>query len=98
MQHEFVSITQFCGSHSIAESFVLELQEYELVTLKIVDDHQLLHIEELPKLEKMVRLHLELNINIEGIGAVYHLLERTEQLQEEIQRLKNKLIRQQLEI
>jgi hypothetical protein len=45
----------------------------------------------LQKLEKMVRLHHDLDINIAGIEAIAHLLERLEYLQDEMRTLKNRL-------
>lgn len=51
----------------------------------------MLHVEELPVLEKMVRLHNELDINPEGIQAIHHLLGQVESLQEEVAALKRKL-------
>lgn len=93
METEFIYIQDFCSSHNITESFILELQEYELVELKLVDDQQCIYIEELPKVEKLVRLHRDLDINLEGLEAIYHLLEKTMQLQNEIHILKKRLNR-----
>lgn len=93
METEFIYIQDFCTSHNITESFILELQEYELVELRLVDDQQCIYIEELPKVEKLVRLHRDLDINLEGLEAIYHLLEKTIQLQNEIHILKKRLNR-----
>lgn len=93
METEFIYIEDFCSSHNITESFILELQEYQLVELKLVDDQQCIYIEELPKVEKFVRLHRDLDINLEGLEAIYHLLEKTMQLQNEIHILKKRLNR-----
>ena len=41
----------------------------------------------------MVRLHQDLNINIEGLEAVHQLLQRNSAMQEEIRLLKQKLNR-----
>ena len=48
-------------------------------------------MEDLPLLEKMVRLHNELDINPEGIQAIYHLLGQVESLQQEVAALKRRL-------
>jgi hypothetical protein len=39
----------------------------------------------------MVRLHFDMDINIEGIETITHLLERIEQMQQEITQLKNRV-------
>ena len=93
MGTELIHITDFCVSHQIEESFIIELKTYELVKLEIIDNQLYMQVEELPKIEKMVRLHNDLEINIEGIQAIYHLLERTQKMQDEIRLLKNQLKR-----
>ncbi len=93
METELIHITDFCLSHDIEESFIIQLKTYELVKLEIIDKKLYLQVEELPKVEKMVRLHHDLEINIEGIQAIYHLLERTQKMQDEIRILKSQLKR-----
>ncbi len=39
----------------------------------------------------MIRLHHELNVNIEGIDVVFNLLEKEKELREELIALKNRL-------
>ncbi len=91
MNTYYITIKDFCSSHEIEESFVFTLSEFDLVTVEIVEQEHYIHQEELPKLEKMVRLHQDLGINLEGLEAIHHLLERVEQMQTEVNLLKNKL-------
>ena len=53
--------------------------------------HHLYICDEIHKLEKFVRLHYDLDINIEGIETINHLLEKIEEMQKEIVRLRNKM-------
>jgi chaperone modulatory protein CbpM len=46
---------------------------------------------ELSTLEKILRLHQDLEINLEGIEAISHLLEQMQGMQSEILQLRNKL-------
>ena len=39
----------------------------------------------------MIRMHYELDINLEGIDAISNLLERVEEMQHEMTRLQNRL-------
>lgn len=71
----------------------MSLREYELVHLKIIEEEPYIHREELPKLEKMVRLNQELGINLDGLEAIDFLLERIERMQREVHYLKNKIRR-----
>lgn len=91
MNTYYITIKDFCSSHDIEESFVLSLSEFDLVTVEIVEQERYIHQEELPKLEKMIRLNQDLGINPEGLEAIYHLLEKVEQMQTEVNLLKNKL-------
>lgn len=86
-----IPINEFCTVHHLEISFVRSLEEHGLVETVVVDQTQYFSADELPKLEQMVRLHQELNINFEGIDAINNLLDRMQQLQQEITGLKNKL-------
>lgn len=87
----YVTIKDFCASHEIKESFVLELSEHELIEVVSLEQEHYIHFEELPKLERILRLRQELDINLEGIGAIAHLLDKIESLQQEVSSLKRKL-------
>ncbi|MBO0330273.1 chaperone modulator CbpM [[Muricauda] lutisoli] len=90
-KENYISIKTFCERHGVGESFVYSMYEYEILQVERDTDEDMLHIEDLPLLEKMVRLHNELDINPEGIQAIYHLLGQVESLQQEVASLKKKL-------
>ncbi|MES1221795.1 MAG: chaperone modulator CbpM [Bacteroidota bacterium] len=89
-KEHLIAIQDFCISHQIDISFVKALHEYGLIEVTTVEHSTFIHDSELPKLERIARLH-ELDINVEGIDAINNLLERIEHLQHEIISLKNKL-------
>ncbi len=93
MERHYIHIADFCKNHYIEESFIYELFEYELISLKIDNEQKLIHEEELPRLEKMVRLHRDLQINVEGLDAIHHLLQKNISLQAEINLLRKQLER-----
>lgn len=86
-----ILINKICSHHNIEVSFVYALQEFGLIEVVEVADNQYLSNEQLEGFEKIIRLHYELNINLEGIDAIAHLLQRMESLQEELIAAKNKL-------
>lgn len=86
-----IGLNEFCSSHEIEISFVRTLEDQGLMEIIIVDQALCITEDELPRLEKLVRLHHDLNINPEGMGAVEHLLERIEDMQQEITSLRNQL-------
>jgi len=91
--HNYILIEQFCTHHNIPVSFVNALNDYELIEIVAIDDANYIPDVALKDLEKMTRLHFELNINLEGLDAIYHLLKQVETLQQDIVALHNKLER-----
>lgn len=90
---EFIRIREFCINYGIEESFVFDLQEYEVIQIILIGDEPHLSEQELPILEKMIRMHQELEINPQGLQAIYHLLEKVSGLQEEVIALNRRLNR-----
>ena len=86
-----IQIKQFCVYHEIENTFITELNNYGLVEIIIQDEDEYLQPEQLPALEKMIRMHYDLNINLEGIDAIYHLLNKIETLQQNLTATQNKL-------
>jgi ubiquinone biosynthesis protein UbiJ len=67
------------------------LHDFGLVEFTTVKEVQYLRAEDLTELEKMARLHYELDINMEGIDAIKHILQRMDKLQQELNSLKSRL-------
>lgn len=86
-----ISIQQFCTHYNVPVAFITALYEYELVEIIINNDEDYLKTTQLNEIEKMMRLHYDLDINLEGIDAIYNLLKQVEDLKAEILILKNKL-------
>jgi len=88
---DLISVDEFCSSHQIELSFVSTLEEYGLVETVTQEKKVYLQVNELSRLEQVLRLHRELNVNFEGIDAINHLLAQIEQMQAEIAWLRNRL-------
>ncbi len=86
-----IAIEEFCASHDIEKSFVNSLQQSGLIELIAKDKSIFIQQEQLPILEKIVFFHYDLDINIEGIEAISHLLEQIDEMKNEINSLKNRL-------
>jgi hypothetical protein len=93
MEHraQLISIQQFCSNYKVPTYFIEALHEYELIEITITENTPYLKTNQLNAIEKMMRLHYDLHINIEGIDAIYTLLKQVEQLQNEVKKLRNKL-------
>jgi hypothetical protein len=86
-----IQIREFCLYHEIENSFITELHNYGLIKIIIQEEDEYLESEQLPAVEKMIRLHYDLKINLEGIDAIAHLLNRIEVLQQNLTVSQNKL-------
>jgi len=86
-----IVVREFCTAHQIEITFVESLAQQGLITTEIVNEQLAIQDTQLPSLEKMVRLHYDLDINLEGIETIFHLLERVEALQHEMHELKKKM-------
>ena len=92
MQTEYlVRIDEFCIKNNIEISFIRTLQETGLIEITIVEETGFIDAVQLQQLEKFIRLYYELDINLEGIETISHLLRRINDLQDEIITLRNRL-------
>ena len=88
---EFIPIDLFCRQHCVAVSFINSLQEFGLIEITTIREVEYIPVSQLVETEKLIRLHNELAINLEGIDVITHLLHRIRMMQEEIRGLKNTL-------
>jgi hypothetical protein len=80
-----------CMHYNIEVSFVDTLNKMGLIQIEIIEETPFIHKDQISDLEKILRLHNELNVNLEGIDIVFNLLEKERQLQNEVNALKNRL-------
>lgn len=89
-QDELIPVNDFCTYHNIEYSFIDSLENSGLISVTSVQQSTFIPLDEMSKLEKFVRLHYDLDINLEGIETINYLLEKIEAMQQEILHLKNK--------
>jgi hypothetical protein len=87
-----ISAKDFCVNHNIEISFIQSLQETGLIEITTIEDTGYIYANRLAELERMVRLHYELDINIEGIETIGHLLQRINDMNDQITSLRNRLV------
>jgi hypothetical protein len=88
---DLIPAIQCCTTYNLEYSFITWLNEHELLQLERVDEQPFIPHSQLKNLEQYIMLYNELEINLEGIEAISHLLHRVHQMQAEINRLKNEL-------
>jgi hypothetical protein len=85
-----ITVSELCIYHNVDPDFMSSIHKAGLVKVKTMHDIKFIPASELRKLEKIINLH-HLDINISGIEAITHLLDRIEQLQIRMNQLNNKL-------
>lgn len=86
-----IAVNEFCVHHNIEISFINLLKQNGLIEISTIESKYFVEKEQLPQLEKFVRFYYDLDINLEGIETITWLLQRIEILQDEINKLKNRL-------
>jgi len=86
-----ISIQKFCSQYEIPLTFIHALHEYELIEIIVAKNKNYIEEAQINKIEKMIRLHYDLEINLEGIHVIDNLLDRLENLQSQITTLNNRL-------
>lgn len=90
--NNLIHITQVSTHYNVDISFIQSLHELGHVALIIENNNHYILDDQLKTLESLIHFHTELQINIEGIDVIAHLLNRIEVLQNELLTTKNKLI------
>lgn len=88
---ELISLETFCIQHNIEVSFVTQLQQSGLIQTQMREKSIFVSVDTLPMLEKIIRLHYDLDINLEGVETILHLLDRMNAMRSEMTTLQNKL-------
>ena len=92
MQTDLVIVSEYCQKCHIDPSFIVMLEEGGLIDINVMDDgEKYLLSSQLRDLEQDTRMYYDLSINIEGIEAIHHMLDRMRNLQDEISLLRIRL-------
>ena len=90
-EHELIPAQEFCTHHHVELNFIYLLKEYGLIEIISDEGNDYLSPDRLNELEKIVRLHYDLDVNLEGIDVILHLLKQLEASQKEAIELRNQL-------
>lgn len=88
---KLITAETFCMHYRVTLSFVHSLHEIGLIETITMENTEFIQIPHLQKIEQIIRLHDELDINLEGIQAIDSLLSRLETMQNEMVEMKNRL-------
>ena len=88
---ELIIIDVVCQEYQIEINLINDLESFGLIETIVHNENKYLDKNQLVYVEKIIRLHNDLNINKEGIEIILGLLEKEKQLLSEIKYLKNRL-------
>lgn len=88
---ELIIIDVVCQEYQIEINLINDLESFGLIETIVHNENKYLDKNQLVQVEKIIRLHNDLNINKEGIEIILDLLEKEKQLLSEIKYLKNRL-------
>jgi hypothetical protein len=88
-----ILIETLCTHYEVEVSFIDSLSDLGLIEVQTVEQTRYLPEEKVTHLERMIRLHQELNVNPEGIDVILNLLEKVDRLNQELFQAKNTLRR-----
>lgn len=88
---EMIPVDKFCVHHNIETSFIYSLKESGLIQVTTIEENVFIPLNQLSNLERIVRLYYELDINLEGLETITYLLQRMNEMQQEIVQLSNRL-------
>jgi len=90
-KEDLIPAEEICVHYNIEHQFISALYESGIIEIVTVKETEYIHCDHLADFERMMRLHRELDINLEGLEAINHLLNQINKLQEDKRKLKNRL-------
>lgn len=91
MSRKKITYTECLQIYQVEETFLNQLESSGLIEIVIEEDDRYIEYDYLQEIEQFVRWHYELEINMEGIEALYHMLQKVQQLQDDVEKLRGEL-------
>lgn len=90
-KEKLIPIEQLCLHYEIEISLFYELHSFNIVEIISIEDSNFIHEDKINVVEKVIRMQKDLNINLEGVDTVLNLLDKINNLQTELNAVKNRL-------
>ena len=87
----YIRIQELCNGYQLEENYIFSLRDFGLLHIEEDENDYVLPENDLPRFEKIINFHNDLNINLEGIEVIMNLLDRIENLNKDLHSLKRKL-------
>ena len=90
-KENFILVHHYCEHTQIPVDFIYSLQEYGFIETKQIENDVYIQDFDLVEIERISRLQNELGINLEGIDAINHIMQKMNRLESELRILKDRL-------
>ena len=91
MIENLIPIDVLCVQYQVNDQFFNSLVATGLLEIHSIHEVAYIQKDSLYEIEKIMRLHQDLEVNLEGIDIVLNLLQKIDDLQNEMLALKNRL-------
>ena len=88
---QLIAVDVFATHQGVDVTFVLALHERGLIHITVLEAQPFLEPTDLARVEQLARMYYDLDINLEGIEAICHLMDRMETAQHEAHILRERL-------
>lgn len=86
-----ILLKNLCSNYQVELSFFIHLSEIGLIEIEIIEESPYIREDQIKDIERMIRMHHELEVNPEGIDVVFNLLQKIDHLQKDLNSIKNRL-------
>ena len=86
-----IAVEVFATHQGLETTLVHALHDRGLIQITVVKEQHFLEPEQLSRIEQLARLHYDLEINLEGLEAISHLLDRMDTADREARSLRERL-------
>ena len=88
---KLISLSELCAQYEVEMSFFTKMDEFGWIEITTIEATHYVHADRTSSIEKIIRMHHELEINFEGIDTIFNLLDKIETLQSELMETQNRL-------
>lgn len=88
---QLISIEIYCRLEELDPVFVEALNERGLIQVVVQEQRSFIAPDQVARLEQLARMHYDLDINLEGLEAISHLLERVDRMRRRLHDVQQRL-------
>src|SRR5690606_12401469 len=88
---KLILISDLCKHYELENSFFEQMEYYELLEIQILAEEKYLKKKHLKNLDKIIHLHRDLKINMQGIEVIFNLMDKIKKLENELNETRSEL-------